>query len=248
MLCGSVVVPLDPSGRHPGSVRLNIQELPSLDATNAAAPSKLMFMVAGGPGQGSVGAFDLRGDAAFWRGLFPGYTLVAYDDRGTGGSGRLSCPGLASVVTASPTKTAAIVGRCGRSLGARSSLYSTRANASDMDAIRQALGAGTISLFGVSYGTKQALGYALRYPSHVERLVLDSVVSPAWPGAYYSGVAPGTSEGARPALPRRLPGPHGHARRQLREARERARRDARSSPRFRGRAAGRRASGSTGTP
>ncbi len=64
-----------------------------------------------------------------------------------------------------------------------------------MDAIRQALGAGTISIFGVSYGTKQALGYALRYPTHVDRLVLDSVVSPAWPGAYFSGVLEGLPNG-----------------------------------------------------
>ncbi len=191
VLCGSLVVPLDQSGRHPGSVKLRIQELPTLDATHGAAAQKLMFLIAGGPGQASVEAFDLRGAAAFWRALFPGYTLVAYDDRGTGGSGRLVCPGLASVVTASPAKTTAVVGRCGRSLGPRSSLYSTRANAFDMDSIRQAFGAGSISLFGVSYGTKQALGYALRYPSHVDRLVLDSVVSPAWPDAYYTGVLQG---------------------------------------------------------
>jgi pimeloyl-ACP methyl ester carboxylesterase len=195
VLCGSVVVPLDPSGARPGSVRLSLEELPSLDALNATAPPKLMFMVAGGPGQGSVEAFDLRGVPGFWRGLFPGYTLVAYDDRGTGSSGHLSCPGLAAVVTASPVKAAAIVGRCGRSLGARSSLYSTRANASDMDAVRQALGAGAISIFGVSYGTKQALGYAVRYPTHVDRLVLDSVVPMAWPGAYYSGVLEGLPNG-----------------------------------------------------
>ncbi len=195
VLCGSLVVPLDQSGRHPGSVKLNIQELPSLDATPSAAAPKLMFLIAGGPGQASVGAFDLRGDASFWRALFPGYTLVAYDDRGTGGSGRLVCPGLASVVTASPTKTSVVVGRCGRSLGPKASLYSTRANAIDMDSIRRALGADTISLFGVSYGTKQALGYALRYPSHVERLVLDSVVSPAWPDAYYSQMLQGFPKG-----------------------------------------------------
>ena len=145
-------------------------------------------MVAGGPGQASVEAFDLRGDAAFWRTLFPGYTLVAYDDRGTGSSGRISCPGIGAIVNASPARTAAIVGRCGRSLRGRSSLYSTRANASDMDSIRKALGTDTVSLFGVSYGTKQVLAYALRYPSHVDRLVLDSVVPASWPDAYYSGV------------------------------------------------------------
>ncbi|HEX4521601.1 MAG TPA: alpha/beta hydrolase [Gaiellaceae bacterium] len=192
--CGSVVVALDPSGRHPGSVKLKLQELPSLDSEHGAA-TKLMFMVAGGPGQDSVGAFDLKADAAFWRALFPGYTLVAYDDRGTGGSGRISCPGLAAAATADPAQTAAVVGACGRSLGARSSLYSTRTNAFDMDSIRQALGADTISVFGVSYGTKQALGYALVYPSHVDRLVLDSVVSAAWPDAYYTGELQGLPRG-----------------------------------------------------
>ena len=42
--------------------------------------------------------------------------------------------------------------------------------------MRQAIGVERIALFGVSYGTKVALAYAARYPQHVERLVLDSVV------------------------------------------------------------------------
>ncbi len=68
-------------------------------------------------------------------------------------------------------------------------------DASDMDAVRQALGVDTVSLFGVSYGTKQVLGYALRYPSHVSRIVLDSVVSAAWPDDYFSGVLQGLPKG-----------------------------------------------------
>ena len=189
VLCGTVVAPLDPSGSRPGSLRLHVEELPSGSTLlRGAPPAKVMFLVAGGPGQASAQAFELGSAVSFWRALFPGYTLVTYDDRGTGGSGRLSCPGLGAIVSASPTGTAAIVGACGRRLGSRSSLYSTRANASDMDAVRQALGADTVSLFGVSYGTKQVLGYALRYPSHVGRLVLDSVVSASWPDDYYSRV------------------------------------------------------------
>ena len=64
-----------------------------------------------------------------------------------------------------------------------------------MDAVREALGVDTVSLFGVSYGTKQVLGYTLRYPAHVSRVVLDSVVSAAWPDDYFSGVLQGLPKG-----------------------------------------------------
>ena len=55
-----------------------------------------MFLIAGGPGQGSAHVFGLgtTGRRSLYRFLFPGYTLVAYDDRGTGESGLLDCPAL----------------------------------------------------------------------------------------------------------------------------------------------------------
>jgi pimeloyl-ACP methyl ester carboxylesterase len=55
----------------------------------------------------------------------------------------------------------------------------------DMDALRAALGVQTWSLYGVSYGTRVAAQYAQRYPDHVERLVLDSVVEPGGPDPLY---------------------------------------------------------------
>ena len=45
-----------------------------------------------------------------------------------------------------------------------------------MEAVRRALGVRRLALFGLSYGPKQALAYALAHPSNVERLLLDSVV------------------------------------------------------------------------
>ncbi len=53
-------------------------------------------------------------------------------------------------------------------------------------AIRRALGVERIAVFGVSYGTKQALAYALSFPSHVARLVLDSVVPPRASDPFYT--------------------------------------------------------------
>jgi pimeloyl-ACP methyl ester carboxylesterase len=175
-------VPLDPSGRHKGAVRLHFEVLPAA----GTGRHKTLFMVAGGPGQPSAETFELDRDATSWQQLFPGYTLVAYDDRGTGKSGKIGCPGLLAIATAGPDLTSSVIGACGRKLGERSSLYSSLDNANDMDAIRSALGVDQIAVYGASYGTKQALSYALAYPDHVSRLVLDSVVAPNWPYPFNS--------------------------------------------------------------
>ena len=47
-----------------------------------------------------------------------------------------------------------------------------------MEAIRQQLGVDKLTLFGISYGTELALAYARTFPSHVDRLIIDSVVDP----------------------------------------------------------------------
>ena len=113
VLCATVAVPLDPSAGATGRVALHVEELPARGRA-PGGQSRVVFLVAGGPGQASAQAFDLRDDGTFWERMFPGYTLVAYDDRGTGGSGALRCPGLGAIVTASPAATARIVGACGR--------------------------------------------------------------------------------------------------------------------------------------
>ncbi|WP_037834943.1 alpha/beta fold hydrolase, partial [Streptomyces sp. NRRL S-481] len=54
----------------------------------------------------------------------------------------------------------------------------TTSAARDLDAIRQALGAGRLNYFGYSYGTYLGAVYARLFPERVRRLVLDSVVDP----------------------------------------------------------------------
>jgi pimeloyl-ACP methyl ester carboxylesterase len=157
VLCGRVSVPLDyahPNGRH---VRLFLTAQPKI-----GTPRGTILLLAGGPGEASTTVFDLTSD--LWRSLFPGYRVAAYDDRGTGDSASLSC------------RRAATAEQCGTALGPRRVFYGTRENVEDMDAVRRALGVDRIGLFGLSYGTKQALAYALAHPGNVERLLLDSVV------------------------------------------------------------------------
>lgn len=173
LVCSQVIVPLDREGQLPGTVTLHVETLPAPGLARGT-----VFLVAGGPGQGSARVFGLGSpeNASFYRYLFPGYTLVAYDDRGTGDSGVLRCPELQTSVSVDPEP--GLVAECAVSIGPQRDFYSTREHAEDLEAVRQALGVERIALWGTSYGTKLALAYALAHPDHVERLLLDSVVSP----------------------------------------------------------------------
>lgn len=147
--CGQISAPLDPAGVVPGSVSLYVQELQP-----EGTPKGVIFLLAGGPGQAATNTFLLVKHYEFWRELLPGYTLVEFDDRGSGRSSPID------------SRPAALP------------FYSTRDNAADIDAVRQALGVDQILLNGTSYGTQLALSYASYYPSHVAGLVLDSTVPP----------------------------------------------------------------------
>jgi pimeloyl-ACP methyl ester carboxylesterase len=171
VLCASITVPLDWSGAAPGTVTLAAEELPA-----KGTPRGVMMMLAGGPGQASAVAFDLADLGASWQQMFPGYTLVAFDPRGTGNSGFLGC-----LVGSDPAVAAEQIASCGQSIGTGRVYYTTAANAEDVEAVRQAVGVDKVALWGTSYGTKVALAYALAHPSNVERLLLDSVVPAAGP-------------------------------------------------------------------
>src|SRR5262249_7730600 len=172
------VVPLDRTGVVPGTVSIHVETLPA-----PGTPRGTMFLIAGGPGQGSAFVFGLGtpAEASFYRYLFPGYTLVAYDDRGTGNSGVLRCPGLQSSTTFDVNIEGQQVAACAASLGPAAPFFSTHEHAEDLEAVRQSLGADKVGLWGTSYGTKLAVAYALQHPDHVERLLLDSVVPPELP-------------------------------------------------------------------
>jgi pimeloyl-ACP methyl ester carboxylesterase len=184
LLCSTVVVPLDRSGAVPGTISLHVEELPP-----TGPPQGAIFLIAGGPGQGSAHTFSLGtpDDASIFRFLFPGYTLVAYDDRGTGDSGLLNCPALQ--VSTSPTGQDLLASACAASIGPGASLYGTIDHVADLDAVRASLGLDKVALYGVSYGTKLALAYAYAHPANVSRLVLDSVLPTDLPDPYGANVA-----------------------------------------------------------
>lgn len=189
--CGTVEVPLDRTGSFAGTIPLHVEVLPA-----TGLPRGTMFLIAGGPGQGSASAYGLDGAGATeMQNMFPGYTLVAFDNRGTGKSGVIRCPGLQTSTTSTIEQDAAFARDCAQIIGPQRQFYATRDHAEDMESVRVALGLGRIGLFGVSYGTKLALAYALAHPSAVDRIVLDSVVEATFPDPFERNVLremPGT--------------------------------------------------------
>jgi pimeloyl-ACP methyl ester carboxylesterase len=183
--CATVTVPLARSGELPGTVPLAVEELPA-----SGMPRGVLFMIAGGPGQASAKVFDLAHNAEFLRLFFPGYSLVAFDPRGTGSSGPIDCRGLGA-----GRDVASFVGACGAELGPGRAFYSTRDHVEDLESVRQALGVDRVALWGTSYGTKLVLAYALAHPAQVDRLVLDSVLPPNGPDPFDTNVLQALSLG-----------------------------------------------------
>jgi pimeloyl-ACP methyl ester carboxylesterase len=165
-----VTVPLSYSGQLPGAIGLKVERLQA----GATPSSEAVLALAGGPGQAALPLASFLAKA-----LAPalgGRDLVVFDQRGTGESGPLSCPALASPAgAAGASSIGQLFEHCALQLGPARGDYTTQDSVQDIDAVRQALGYEKLALYGVSYGTKVALEYAARYPQHVSQLVLDSV-------------------------------------------------------------------------
>jgi pimeloyl-ACP methyl ester carboxylesterase len=168
--CGALVVPLDRTGKVPGTVRLSL----AVERPRKGADGFLLAL-SGGPGQPSVAFAD-----SFRASLAPALAhrrLVLLDQRGTGASGALRCPPLQALGGLDVVNTK-IVESCADALGPARQFYSTTDSVADIEALRQAIGAAKLQLMGVSYGTYVAVQYARRFPASTEGLILDSVVGP----------------------------------------------------------------------
>jgi len=174
--CGTINVPLDYSGAVPGTVALRFAARRSFPRNG-----KILFALTGGPGQQGI---DFATPSAL--SLEPAlrqYRLVVLDQRGTGRSGALRCPGVQSaraLDVVAPDKLAA----CAARIGPRRAFYTSADTVLDLDRIRQTLGASKVALMGISYGTHVALQYARAFPANVDRLVLDSIVGPDGPNPF----------------------------------------------------------------
>jgi pimeloyl-ACP methyl ester carboxylesterase len=174
--CSTLTVPLDHSGHVPGTLDLQVAT-----ADNAGAPRGILLLLTGGPGQPGV-PFAAR-LASRLAPVLRDYRLVMFDQRGTGEFGAINCAALQAAVgdsdVAVPPPDA--VRECAATIGPDRRFYSTRDTVADIDTLRGALGARSMVVDGVSYGTYVAERYALAHPDRVTKLVLDSVLPHADP-------------------------------------------------------------------
>ncbi len=195
-LCGGLDVPENraaPAGRK---IRLAIAWLP---AKGDAQPDP-MVMIAGGPGQSALDTFPSIANA--FADLRKHRDILLVDQRGTGGSNKLSCkdaedagkPGAGksagddagdaqaqtpsdASVEADLAKAREAAQRCVVQLSKVADLryYATTDAIQDLDDVRAAIGADKLNLMGVSYGTRVAQQYAKRYPAHVRTITIDGI-------------------------------------------------------------------------
>ncbi len=136
-----------------------------------------------------------------WKRLNARYDFIGYAPRGVGRSDPLSCqdpeeflrgpnrspahPSWAFKQTMNERAAAYAAAGCAEAQPDRLRHYTTPNNARDLDVLRAALGQRGLSYLGVSYGTYIGSAYATLFPSHVRRLVLDSVVDPSPDSVWY---------------------------------------------------------------
>lgn len=179
--CATLEVPENPSGVG-RRITLSIARHPAISERKAADP---LFVLAGGPGMGAQEMYT--GAAGAFARINRDRDIILVDQRGTGRSTPLQCaadPTLLDLDT--PTSPPAVrdalietmTRKCLDALQAQHDVaqYTTSAAVRDLEAVRVALGAAQINLYGVSYGSRVAQHYLRRYPDRVRSLILDGVL------------------------------------------------------------------------
>jgi pimeloyl-ACP methyl ester carboxylesterase len=169
--CATLDVPLDRAHPARGTLHLQVGM-----GDNVHAPRGVLLVLSGGPGQPGLPILDGYVSRALSAERSQ-YRIVVFDQRGTG-AGALDCKALQRQMGSSDLTppTARAVRACAHQLGARRAFFGSDDVVADMEALRQALGVEKWSLDGISYGTYVGERYGLDHPSHVSKLVLDSVV------------------------------------------------------------------------
>lgn len=170
--CTPFDVPEDwsaPAGRH---IHLHVAIVRS---TATHRQPDLVTFLDGGPG--GAATEDFPAIAAALAPLNERHDILLLDQRGTGGSQPLTCPGDEQQ-NHDISDSSELLEQCLQSVSDKADprQYTTTVATRDLEAVRQALGAPLLDLVGVSYGTRMAQQYAARFPQAVRSVVLDSAV------------------------------------------------------------------------
>lgn len=177
--CAAFPVPENRADQHSRIITLKLAVLRS--SAQVASKDMLVFL-AGGPGQAATDeASTVAGVLAPLRAH---RDVLLLDQRGTGGSNALSCkaadqaatPDDGDSVDADKVRNAAAA--CLKQISSRADprYYTTTIATQDLEDVRKAFGSPTFDLLGVSYGTRVAQQYVMRFPDSVRSMILDGTV------------------------------------------------------------------------
>lgn len=166
--CGSYEVWENRAAGRGRKIPLKIVVLAAEDPAPRPDP---VFLLAGGPGQAATEIVEAI--APELQALRRHRDIVLIDQRGTGGSNPLTCPGGMGMLSGG----ADAVRACAADLSRRAELaqYTSDNAADDLDEVRAALGYRTVNLVGVSYGTRLAQVYVRRHPRSVRTATLRAI-------------------------------------------------------------------------
>lgn len=155
--------------------------------STAARPGPPIIYLAGGPG--GSGTWSSSGDRfPLFQRMREIADVIAFDQRGTWGTDPyMVCPGEWSYPLDRPwdvetlrRTVAPYLESCADQWKERADLsaWNTIESAEDIEALRIALGAEKITLWGISYGTHLGLAYIRAHPDRVHRAILAGVEGP----------------------------------------------------------------------
>jgi pimeloyl-ACP methyl ester carboxylesterase len=171
--CGTFSVPENrdrPDGRV---LDLAWAVIPARSST--IEPDPVVFL-AGGPGQAARDIAPMM--SIPFSDVNRNRDLIFLDQRGTGGSNKLSCD-FDEELLISENDLGELdrqLQACHDGFDADVTHYTTRDGAADLDALREHLGIEQWNLVGGSYGTRMGQVYLREYPDRVRSVILDGVV------------------------------------------------------------------------
>ena len=197
--CGFVTVPVDyakPEGR---TIKIAVNRAKSTGSKGDRQGS--LVYNPGGPG-GSGMRFPARitEKNPLWTKTAKAYDFVGFDPRGVGHSAPISCMDPQEFVKApkqdpvpddEADKTAQrklakeYADGCKERSDGLLAHMTTPNTARDLDVIRAGLGDKKLNFLGVSYGTYLGSVYGTLFPTHVRRMIVDSVVNPSRDQIWY---------------------------------------------------------------
>jgi len=185
--CASVDVPVDYA--HPAGPRLRIA-VASRPADDPGRRVGVLVFNPGGPALSGIKTLRLAA-GAFPADIRARFDIVTFDPRGTGGSSPLACgPAVGTATAAQPVPPPAaplpatvpyrnLLDDCRQRYDGLLPFISTANTARDLDLVRRAVGAASVSFLGLSYGTLLGAEYARLFGDHLRAAILDGPIDAA---------------------------------------------------------------------